>query len=339
MGKMRAGLLIGAIAMIASGCEVSVSSSRPSPSASPTPSVSASPVAAVELLCRLPAIGGDHSGLLNIPADPPNQGGDLLTWSEPLTSGLTLPNGENAPGFAYNSPLKRWLPVPYKWVAPSGTQYAYTDSQGRIHLVGVSDGSDRILASGAAWGIYSFASDGIYAGQRDASQQPSLLGLWRISPSTGAAQRIAAQGAWLVIGAGAAWSVVQEGSAPSTVPSIPESSVGIELLRLDLQTSQVTTWYTSREGRFRVAAIDAGGHPVLVGVDTKVLWIVTAAGVVQTTPVGAPYLHDIMADSHGVWFSIAWEQGSLHLLEGATDRVMGHSANGLQGVYFAGPCQ
>jgi len=68
------------------------------------------------------------------------------------TSDVKLPNGEARVGLSYNWSLKRWLPVPYKWIAPDGARYAYTDSQSRVHLVGIKDGSDRVIAFWGALG-------------------------------------------------------------------------------------------------------------------------------------------------------------------------------------------
>ncbi|HEX9094555.1 MAG TPA: hypothetical protein VF990_00480 [Candidatus Dormibacteraeota bacterium] len=235
--------------------------------------------------------------------------------------------------------MKRWLPVPYNWVAADGAHYAYTDAQSRVHLVTVADGSDQILAAGAIWGIYSYGINGIYAGQRDVTKQPSLLGLWRISPTGGAPAQLTPEGTWLAIDAKAAWSVEQDASAPHL--QAPEESYGSVLKRFDLQSGQVSTWYTSASGDFRVATIDTAGRPVLVSVHSSAgsldhVWIVTSAGVAQTIG-GATSIIDVMADSHGVWYVDAMTI-SIYLVRATAPESMGqYGFNGL--IKFAGPCQ
>jgi hypothetical protein len=234
---------------------------------------------------------------------------------------------------SYDWPLQRWLPVPYKWVAPDGGHYAYTDSQSRIHLVRVKDSSDRIFASGANWGLYAFTADGIYAGQRDPTKQPSLLGLWRFPRLGGPPEKLASQGTWLGIGSGAAWSVVQE-NGPDYWPLALENSFGKVLQRLDFQTRQITSWYTSEKGRVRVAAVDSIGRPVLIGIDSgnMLVLIVSAPGVAQIAGRGG--VTDAMADSHGIWYL---DRSLINLVEGGIDRRIGQGPLGVR-LVFAGAC-
>jgi hypothetical protein len=204
-----------------------------------------------------------------------------------------------------------------------------------VHLFGVSDGMDAIIASGANWGLYGFTATGIYAGQRDPSKQPSLLGLWRLSPTGAAAEEVTTDGTWLVIGPDAAWSVVQSG--PASGPPVPENSVGLVLKRLDLKTGEAQTWYTSSNGRLRMAAIDSSGQPVLVNVDTAQILIVTSAGAAQIIVTGGlPF--DLMADPHGIWFTQPMS-ASIYLLQGGSlpQRLGQYGYGGT--MLFAGPCQ
>ena len=199
----------------------------------------------------------------------------------------------------------------------------------------MSNGSDSVVASSAIWGVYGFTNDGIYAGKRSPSKQPSLLGLWRIPPTGGTAQLLVADGTWLVVGADAAWSVVQDAGVPPR-PAVPEGSFGSVLKRFDLKTAQVTTWYTSASGRFRVAALDSTGRPLLVNVDTGQLLIMTAAGAAQTIETGGlPF--ELMADSHGVWLA-SFMAHSVYLVEGSTAVRLGQYGGGGT-MLFAGPCQ
>jgi hypothetical protein len=289
---------------------------------------------ATTLPCLFPIDKGKGGGAfvdIGLTPPPPLTG---VTVTDDPASRVTLPNGEPRSGLSYDWQLKRWLPIPYKWISPDGSRYAYTDSQSRVHLVGVKDGSDRVLASGATWGLYAFGADGIYAGQRDLTKQPSLIGLWRIPTVRGSPQKLTADGSWLVIGPDAAWSVVQEGPLVA-----PEVTAGTVLQRLDLQTRKTTTWYTSAKGRFRVAAVDSNKRPVLVGVgvDSPLIWIVTAPGAAQTVVIG--FLWDLMADSHGIWYLDPYS-GLFYLVDGAGAHQLGQYRRGGNVSYprFAGPC-
>jgi hypothetical protein len=299
----------------------------------PTPTSTST---AYKVLCRLPMDRGTGA-FLDVPANPPQQNGMVDKSAEDPASNITRPNGEPRIALSYDWPLNRWLPVPYQWVSADGARYVYPDSQARVHLVGVSDGSDQVIASGALWGIYGFGSDGlIYAGQRDPSKQPSLTGLWRIPTSGGAPQQLASQGTWLAIGTDAAWSMVSNGPPPSGY-SIPEGSLGTVLQRLDLKSGAIATWYTSNTGgRYRVAAVDAAGRPVLVGVATAPqLLIVTGAGAAQ--PITSSTVFDLMADSHGIWYEDTMGV-SVYLVEGSAGRWMGQYGFG-GNFKFAGPCK
>jgi hypothetical protein len=142
-------------------------------------------------------------------------------------------------------------------------------------------------------------------------------------------------GTWLVVGTDAAWSVVQDAGVPPR-PAVPEGSFGSVLKRFDLTSRQITTWYTSASGRFRVAALDSSGLPLLVNVDTGRLLIVTAAGAAQTIETGGlPF--ELMADSHGVWLAEAMSH-AVYLVEGSTAVRLGQYGGGGT-ILFAGPCQ
>jgi hypothetical protein len=265
---------------------------------------------------------GIPSGPLALPPDDPS-------------SDVKLPDGEPRVGLSYDWAVKRWLPVPYNWVAADGGHYAYTDAQSRIHLVTVTGGSDQILASGATWGIYSYGAGGIYAGQQDLTKQPSLRGLWRISPAGGAPEQLTSQGSWPVIGADAAWSV-----ASSPQSQVSADGYGTVLSRFDLLSRQVTSWYSSAGGDFRVATVDTNGRPFLVSRSgqgsSNTISVVRSLGAAQTIG-SAIHMVDVMADPHGVWYVDNFTL-SIYLVQSTAPQSMGqygYSGN----IKFAGLCQ
>jgi len=251
------------------------------------------------------------------------------------SSAVTLPDGEPRVGLSYDWAVKRWLPVPYNWVAADGGHYVYTDAQSRIHLVTVTGGFDQILASGATWGVYSYGAGGIYAGQQDLTKQPSLRGLWRISPAGGAPEQLTSQGSWPVIGADAAWSV-----ASSPQSQVSADGYGTVLSRFDLLSRQVTTEYLSTGGDFRVATVDTNGRPFLVSRSgqgsSNTISVVRSLGTAQTIG-SATHIIDVMADPHGVWYVDNFTR-NIYLVQSTVPQLMGqygYSGN----IKFAGPCQ
>lgn len=253
-------------------------------------------------------------------------GGALDSTPDPLSQ-VKLPDGEARLGLSYDWALHIWVPVPFELVSPDGSQYVYTDSQSRIHLVKLVGSSDSIVASGVRWGLYAFKSDGIYAGQRDPSKQPSLLGLWRIPSTGGTAQQLVADGSWTLIGADAAWSVWQDGAA---------TTEGTVLVRIDLKTGQSETWYTS-PAPFRIVALGPSLMPVLTETGTSLIRAVTAAGVAQTIFRPSAASVTVMSDSHGIWVADAFSL-AIYLWQGTSaQRLGGWASGGL--LQFAGPCE
>jgi hypothetical protein len=299
----------------------------PSSVVSATPTPVASPVPVAQSLCTLPVDRGSGA-LFPIPSDP-----NSLPLDDPA-SNVKLPDGQPRVGLSYDWAAKSWLPVPYTWVAADGAHYVYTDAQSRVHLVAVPGGADEILASGATWGIYSYGAGGIYAGQQDLTKQPSLRGLWRISPSGGTPEQLTSQGSWPVIGADAAWSV-----ASSPQSQVSADGYGTVLSRFDLVSRQVSTWYSSTGGNFRVATVDKNGQALLVsrpvqGVNT--ISVVSSLGTAKTIGT-ATYIADVMADPHGVWYADTFTTG-IYLVQSTVPQSMGRYGYG-GSIKFAGPCR
>jgi hypothetical protein len=338
-GAITVLFMAGACTISPSASAVATASPTASPVASASPSPAASTTPTAQLLCTLPvdrtlneAGARDLGALLDIPSTDPN------TQDDP-SSDVNLPDGEPRVGLSYDWALKRWLPVPRTWVAADGARYAYADAQSRIHLVTVITGVDQILASGAPWGIYSYGAGGIYAGQQDLTQpaSPRLRGLWTISLTGGAPEQVTSQGTWPVIGIDAAWSV-----APSATSQVSADGYGTVLSRLDLLSRQVTSWYSSTSGDFRVATLDTNGRPLLVSRNGQgtTISVVMSSGTAQT--IAIPFspsrnISDVMADPYGVWYADTFTI-NIYLVQAQGSQSMGQYGHGGT-IKFAGPCQ
>jgi hypothetical protein len=180
------------------------------------------------------------------------------------------------------------------------------------------------MPGATSWGLYGWSAGAIYAGKIDPGKR-SLQGLWRISPTGGTPQQLTSLGTWLAIGAGAAWSVVQS----------PDGTASV-LKRLDLNAGEISTWFTSPGGYFRVATVSPSGIVALFalsGFNNGQMWLVTAPGAAISYRSAAFW--DAMTDSHGVWYVAGWWDLSIRL---ATDSH-GRRMTGVSNVNFAGPCQ
>lgn len=301
-------------------------------SSSPSPSPSAS---ATAIMCRLPieqlsiGLGG---AFLDIPV---TSGNEVLLAAPSALSGdpaslVKLPNGDPPQALAYDWAFKRWLPVRSQWVSPDGSQYAYTDITGRIHLVTVSTGADSVIASGSNWAVIGFTADGIYAGIRDPSAQPSLSGLWLVASGSGQVREITTSGTWTFVAADSAWSMSPTVASPNEVS-------GNQLVGLDLKTGSVRAWYTVPDGdAAHLLGIDPSGHPVIGDPYGYFVFRVTAPGVADKIGVNLG-TGDGFADSHGVWFVVGMDI-AIYLLDGTSVRpVARYGESGT--VRIAGACQ
>ncbi len=314
-----------------------------SPSAAPTPTPTAptpSPSAAA-VMCRLPIDripAGGAGAFLDIPVWTSDQdvlGRTPTSPPEDPESQVKLPNGDPPAALAYDWSLKRWLPVRPEWVSPDGSQYAYTDSQSRIHVVKVTSGADRVIASGANWAVINFSSEGIYAAIRDPQKQPSINGLSLIAVDSGKIRRIADSAPWELVDKGAAWAAVNPGFPTQSAGGLPDKGYGNTLQRLDLQTGTVTTWYTA-SGPFLLLAVDPTGHPIMARDRAgSVIWKVTVPGAVET--VGSGFVAGALSDAHGTWF-IESMTISVFLIDGNRTRAMARYGSGGI-VRIAGACR
>ena len=168
------GLSTSAIGSLLAAC--SPSAEQPSPrSSSIRPAVSSS--AAATASCRLPVShyedtgqpgGRIVSGFLTYPSrqfEPDPRG--AYAWDDarkayrsPIAPVLYGPGRT-----AFSRSTSRWVPVGSDSLSPDGLHYAYAEPfQGRLHLVTVKSGDDRIitLPAGEPYAVARFVADGIY---------------------------------------------------------------------------------------------------------------------------------------------------------------------------------
>jgi hypothetical protein len=257
----------------------------------------------IALTCRLPVFAGGpgSGGFIAFPggtfvADPRS----AVTAPSPSpgsASPTPPPYGGNVGwwGTTYDAKYSKWLPVPYAWVSPDGSRYAYP-LNGDIYVQSVSGGGQLELGQGRQFSVLDVENDGVYV---VAAPNP---GLWFL-PYSGAARQITASGFWQAASHGAAY-----GTATSAVPQGATNTI----LKLDLSSGSATPFFSTVSAQSQVTGFDAQGHPIIqvfyingvaifiaTGPNTATVMAAQTHGTYSPPPFpqGTP-----IADAHGIWY-------------------------------------
>jgi hypothetical protein len=320
----------------------SVTSPLPSTSPSTSPIVSGFPGCTLPYV-RLagsgsaPFTGGFVSGTHGLwtsdPAGQINQSGDLLVTSAKPT--LTGSGFSSSDAISYDAVLKRWLPVRLAQVRFDGLAYTYAEpykaSPGdslntatRIHVVSLSDSSDRVIYAGSPRTVLAYQPDGIYiAAIRYYSGDSPASGVWRLNPATGASTQLPNSVGFRLIDHGTAWTDYWV-----IMPT--------RLDRIDVATGASQTWAnTQGEGWIWFVGLDSKGNPLVdVSQGTNSNWRLFVYTAPQTrTLIAAINVHqEGITDSHGTW--LAGDDGIYLLKPG----LKLEKVSNVIGGNVAGPC-
>jgi hypothetical protein len=257
-------------------------------------------------------VGGAHGQWT---ADPAGQvtltGGLLVTTTKPTLIGSGFGSGD---GVSYDAVVKRWLPVSAAKVRPDGLAYAYAEpyksnpsndlnDAARIHVISLTDGTDRVIYTGAPRGVLAYQYEGIYT-TAPRYYSEGATGLWLLDASTGKSTQLPNGGPFSVIRNGVAWT---------KRPDISST----RLNRVEVSTGTSQTWVdTEGEGIIWFVGLDSSGDPLVDvwGTDNKWRLFVYTAPQVRTL-LGAITVREIgLSDSHGTW--LAAEDGIYLLVPG-----------------------
>ncbi len=261
----------------------------------------------------------------------------------------------------YDLAVNRWLPVPSEAVSPDGLRFAYADydlpspaagmashggprsagvlaTTGRVYVVDARTGASQVLYSGSpTYAVVGFEKEGIYLAQVSITMDGNFhSGLYLLPLGMGGPSEIAAgsrgldRTGWRIEN-GAAWGV--EFSTGGGITG------GNELVRLNLQTGDVTVWLTKpSDTQVGLLGFDAAGD-ALVGATgngystdgspppsppTQLLALTSPSNsnvVYQSTDASAtvPWGPSFV-DGNGVWLS--GESGSVWLDQGDTLSIL-----------------
>jgi hypothetical protein len=291
--------------------------------------------AALTLSCRLPVVTPTQAGWLTFP-----QG----SFQADPRATVQLPGYSSPPFFwkSYDKAYERWLPVPRDDISPDGQHYAYADPPGTgggVHVVDLATGANHLFRPAAGdWAVLDYEVEGVYlASQSSGPALPS--GLWLLDP-TGRQpfRQIDNTQSWQYISGGAAWGTQDPLSGHGPGP-------GSRLVRLDLQTGVITSWYKRSDIEFVVTGADGLGHPLLETIKgyPNQLLLVTAQNAANPLPVAqgsalpslSNYIHPVNDAAHGLWLGDTGGMVSLYTPSSEIEQV-GRVGSG--DVLVAGGC-
>lgn len=268
----------------------------------------------------------------------------------------------SAYGYSYSVPLHRWVPVQTQWLAPDGRSYAYaTQTTGvpgqpptaAIHVVDIASGRDRQIWQGEGNASIAGLSGGTVYYTLNGYLQAAATGppaneLWAIdtagsgavprrvgpNPPDPAPARDGPSPMFAIVAGGYAWTTGYTKSAITSPPSPPPGAppgyspppftyLPNRLLRMDLKTGAVSTYFTAPGSSQSVALLgfDGQGHPVVTVQAIPVkgaspppqnympgppsVLLLTGTDQSQTISSGSDEAFrptSAAGDGHGVWF-------------------------------------
>jgi hypothetical protein len=293
-------LLLTPIVLLAA---CSPSAEQPSPSSSSVkPAISSS--GAATATCRLPVThsedtgqpGGRYvSGFLTYPSgqfEPDARG--AYAWDDarkafrsPIAPVLYGPGPT-----AFSRATSRWLPVGSDSVSPDGLRYAYAEPfEGRLHLVTVKTGDDRIISlpAGEPYAVARFVADGIYLMR---AWEGLPRGLYKVDLPGGRLTTISEEALPAEVEPGVAWLFAIDEADPHPVENAYLGALPNELLRRDLKTGSTTIWFYRPGQQLDWIGVDSKGHPIVSAVpqETDDDWLITAPGVATNIDLQSPQI-------------------------------------------------
>jgi hypothetical protein len=286
-------------------------------------------VRTVEFSCTLPTTGLDPTTALFVQVHLP---GGLLGGKSYAPTHLTLPPalaqeyGGNPTIGRYDVQMGEWLPALPQWISPDGRSWAYATGHesgrnGSVHVVDAATGRDKQLWSGAGGAtMLGYLPSGVYFEVADlVPAAPYPYGsIWVVDPTgSGTAHKV---GPYPFPNLGVPGDPAF-GTAGAFAVNAPLGRDADTVVRMDLGTGNLTTWFTSPIGptQMKLLGLDAQGRPIIAinarqSRSPRVLLLTGPSSFVEiANGSDTAFKPDTaVGDSHGVWFS---EPGSIWLYQ------------------------
>jgi hypothetical protein len=236
----------------------------------------------------------------------------------------------------------KWVPVSRAAVSPDGKRYAWVEykgfgasATGVIHLVDVASGADQAINLPGAYGVVDFSREGVYLGHVIPSSDAPMSGLALLDPGSGGLKQITTDShSWQRIAGGAGWGTDLDRADPNPPPGL---GPGNRVMRLDLTSGAVSSYFTSFGNRVEILGFDSSSNPV-VAVATSTTYTVRAgSSTVYSAASGEPNPWGPgVADANGTW--LGSPAGIIWLLPAGGGPLRRTAETGLRPALVAGTC-
>jgi hypothetical protein len=268
------------------------------------------------------------------------------TGNEPLGGWVTFPGGDfvrdpaslparTETGFvSYNRAIGAWVPADAQNVAPDGSTYVLTNSNGTppLYLVDARTGKQRLILPqeqegpipGSLWKVVNYASEGVYLWTGNGGMEKPVPGLWSLDPETGVVRLIDGSHYWGMVSGGYAWALDAAGTRADAS----------KVYRLDLRTGQVSTLYESSRDVALISPTPDGEILIDYGeIGSPRLASLAGPGTFAPVelPPGFPTVDRARPAPEGVWISVYGElwSGIALYVKGEGVTVMARSTHPL----------
>jgi len=221
---------------------------------------------------------------------------------------VTATADEDSGGHFYDKAIGRWVPVGPPALSADGARYEYVEGDlkhSEAFVVDVRTGAQSVLASGGPWRGVGVTADAFYAMRVEYivteayGSLPIGSGLWRFPLDGGAPAQLTGDSRF--------WTWVDDHAAYADFATGDVAGGPNSILRFDLKTGQLTTWF-DHHMRSRLLAVDATGAGLVIAEgDDEELWRLPASG--EPAQVWTGQRSDLVPnspvaiDGTDVWFS------------------------------------
>jgi hypothetical protein len=286
----------------------------------------------VNFHCRLPVIDSSNSGadpfafngafvsfptavLTSDPAGGIRLGsdGELATDARPVLHSSSI----NGPPF-FDRAQRRWVPAASSQSTPDGASYAYVTSDAsrptkvEVHIVDVRSATEKLFQVAIpryviGFEVFDFSAAGIYLVGSQVDRRPA--GVWLMNPTTGAIRQLVQVTDLMAVRGGYGWIGRVDPRDPAPPKPVKGSQPFNSIVRVDLATSVLTTWFYRPGAEVELMGFDGKGGPVVRlfehsgPSDRSETWLVPAQSKQGTLIyAGALSLGPLQGDGDRLWF-------------------------------------
>ncbi len=236
----------------------------------------------------------------------------------------------------------KWVPVTRAAVSPDGKRYAWAEFKGLgasatgvIHLIDVASGADMAINLPGAYGVVDFSREGVYLSHVIPSSDAPTTGLALLDPGSGGLRQISADAhSWQRIAGGTAWGTDLDKADPNPPPGL---GPGNRVMRLDLTSGAVSSYFTSFGNRVEILGFDSSLRPIVAVASSATYTVRAGSSTVYSAAFGEPNpWGPAVTDGNGTW--LGSPAGTIWLLTPGAAQLRRTAESGLRPALVAGTC-